>query len=327
VDLSVVILNWNTRALLEKCLGSLTCPPRSIDCEIVVVDNASEDRSRQMVEERFPSVRVISNRSNVGFGAGNNVAIPETSGRYILFLNSDTVVTEGALEAMVRYADAHPTIGILGPKLLNADGSLQYSCRRYPNLGTGLFRNTPLGRLFPHNRYNTDYLYSDWDHSEPRDVEWLSGAALMARRALLDRIGGFDDDFFMFCEDVDLCWRANFEPLPPGASDPDHSEDEDEQAAKRTNWRVTYFPGAVIYHLIGRSTDKVPTRMTYEFHRSQYIFYAKHFRAGTPILVRPLIPAGIALRALGQLARHRSQYWIRRLRGQIKPWRFRTRAR
>jgi GT2 family glycosyltransferase len=315
VDLSVVILNWNTRRDLEKCLRSLECPQPGIAFEIVVVDNASDDRSREMVRDLFPQARLIVNPRNLGFGAGNNVAIPQTTGRYVLFLNSDTLVQEGALAAMVHHADANPDIGILGPKLLNADGSLQYSCRRYPNLGTGFFRNTPLGRLFPHNRFASDYLMQDWDHATPRDVDWVSGAALMIRRTLLDRIGGFDDAFFMYCEDVDLCWRANHTPCSPSS------------LGGSGHWRVTYFPDAVIYHVIGRSSDKVPTRMTYEFHRSQYLFYRKHYAASTPLPLRPIIPVGIALRAAGQIVRYRVRHWQRRLRGQGDPSRSTASAR
>ena len=299
MDLSVIILNWNTQDLLEKCLRSLECPQTGLDFEVIVVDNASEDRSREMVRALFPEVKLIGNPMNIGFGAGNNVALPTAEGRYVFFLNSDTVVLEGALAALVGYADAHPDLGIVGPKLLNADGSLQYSCRRYPNLGTGFFRNTPLGRLFPNNRFNTDYLMTDWDHATPRVVEWVSGAALMMRRSLLDEIGSFDEDFYMYCEDVDLCWRVNHAPRSEGAT-----------------WHVAYLPDSVVYHLIGKSSDKVPTRMTYEFHRSQYLFYKKHYRATTPWPVRPLIPIGIGLRATGQMIRYRLLYWRRRLAGQ-----------
>ncbi len=301
MDLSVIILNWNTQDLLEKCLRSLECPQPGLDFEVIVVDNASEDRSREVVRELFPQFHLLENPINIGFGAGNNKALPQARGRYVLFLNSDTVVLEGALTALVGYADANPALGIVGPKLLNADGSLQYSCRRYPNLGTGFFRNTPLGRLFPKNRFNTDYLMTDWDHMTPRDVEWVSGAALMMRRSLLDQIGSFDEDFYMYCEDVDLCWRVNHTLRDAGV------------------WRVAYFPASVIYHLIGKSSDKVPTRMTYEFHRSQYLFYKKHYRATTPWLVRPLIPIGIGLRAAGQMIRYRLRYWRKRLTGEQPP--------
>lgn len=346
MDLSVVILNWNTAHLLETCLNTLQRPQPGIRYEVIVVDNASEDNSREVVRTKFPNVKLMISPKNVGFGAGNNFAVPESVGRYILFLNSDTEVMEGALTEMVCYADAHPDIGILGPKLLNGDGSLQYSCRRYPNLATGFFRNTPLGRLFPHNRFATDYLMQEWDHAAPRDVDWVSGAALMIRRTLVTQIGAFDDDFYMYCEDVDLCWRANHAPLPPSVrkaadaaaslTDINNAFSPDRATAAQTGqetaelpttqgtseprrWRVTYLPQAIIYHLIGRSSDQVPTRMTYEFHRSQYLFYRKHYAASTPLPLRPLIPVGIALRALGQLTRHRLTYWKRRMRGEIKP--------
>lgn len=301
MDLSVVILNWNTRDLLEAALRSLIRPHSGITVEIIVVDNASDDGSREMVTELFPTVKLLINPVNTGFGAGNNTALPHAKGRYILFLNSDTVVMEDALTAMVCYADQNPDIGILGPKLLNADDTLQYSCRRYPNLGTGFFRNTPLGRLFPNNRFTTDYLYQDWDHNTPRDVEWVSGAALMIRRELVEQIGCFDEDFFMYCEDVDLCWRANHAEMPDNPK----------------KWRVTYYPKAIIYHYIGRSSDQVPTRMTYEFHRSQLLFYKKHYAAQTPFFLRPLIPIGIWARAAGQIIRYRIKNLQMRRRGLL----------
>ena len=201
---------------------------------------------------------------------------------------------------MIKFADSQPDIGILGPKLLNGDDSLQYSCRSYPNLATGFFRNTPLGRLLPQNRFTSDYLLKDWDHATPRDVDWLSGAALMIRKSLVDQIGCFDEDFFMYCEDVDLCWRANHAPLPEGSG------------VNRANWRVTYYPDAVIHHFIGKSSDQVPTRMTYEFHRSQHLFYKKHYAKSYSILLRLIIPAGIWLRAAGQIIRYRFRNWQKR---------------
>ncbi len=294
IDISVVILNWNTERLLRRCLTSLLQDNSTgIVLEIIVVDNASEDGSRKMVTSEFPEVHLVGNKKNIGFGAGNNRGAEVAKGRYILFLNSDTEVHEGCLVQLLRYADSHPEAGIVGPKLLNADGSLQYSCRHYPNLATGFFRNTPLGRLFPGNKHNADYLMSDWDHGSPRNVDWVSGAALMIRRTVADKIGIFDEDYFMYCEDVDLCRRVNFAPLCETTTD---------------TWKVTYFPDALITHFIGRSSDKVPTRMTYEFHRSQYLFYRKHYRHTTPIIIRPLIPVGIIMRAMGQLVRYRIKH-------------------
>lgn len=282
MDLSVIILNWNTKRDLRECLTSLFRQKFQHAIEIIVADNASSDGSRAMIAEEFPQVTLVWHPTNLGFGMGNNRAVPATSGRYVLFLNSDTIVTDGALDCLVQFADANPEVGIVGPKLLNRDGSLQYSCRRYPDLGAGFFRNTPLGRLFPKNRFTTDYLMSDWDHATVRDVDWVSGAALLIRREALEVTGGFDDGFYMYCEDVDLCYRAH-----------------------EAGWRVVYFPDSVIYHIIGRSSDQVPTRMTYEFHRSMYRFYRKHYVRRTPFYVRPLIVPGLLLRASGQIVLYR----------------------
>jgi GT2 family glycosyltransferase len=287
-DLSVVILNWNTCADLRKCLASILGQTWISAVQVVVADNASEDESRSMVAAEFPGAVLCVHTSNLGFATGNNRALPHADGRYVLFLNPDTIVTDGALDTLVAYADAHPEAGIVGPKLLNADGSLQFSCRAFPDLGAGFFRNTPLGRLFPKNRFTSDYLMSDWDHDAPRTVDWVSGAALMIRRDALERTQGFDEGFFMYCEDVDLCYRV-------------HS----------LGHLVQYVPDAVIYHLIGRSSDRVPTRMTYEFHRSMYRFYRKHYAAQTPIWIRPLIVPGLVARASGRLIRYKAKNLLR----------------
>lgn len=296
LDLSIIVLNWNTAEETLACLESIYSQERRHEIEVIVADNASSDCSRTVVPARFPRAKLVVHSTNLGFCAGNNRAIPATSGRYVLFLNSDTVVTEGALDRLIDFADANPDIGIVGPKLLNLDGSLQYSCRSFPNLGAGFFRNTPLGRLLPKNRYTSDYLMSDWDHASVRDVDWVSGAALLIRRKALDTLKGFDEDFYMYCEDVDLCYRA-------------HQE----------GWRVVYYPDSVIYHIIGRASNKVPTRMTYMFHRSMYRFYRKHYAKTTPIYVRPIILPGLALRASGQLVKYRWRNILRSLRNRKGP--------
>jgi len=285
-DLSVIVLNWNAREDLRRCLASVEAHPPAHDVRIVVADNDSHDGSAEMVAAEFPQHVLVRHPRNAGFGAGNNRALPLATGRYVMFLNPDTVVWERAFDALIDYGDAHPDVGILGAKLLNPDGSLQYSCRRFPNLGTGFYRNTPLGRMLPGNRWTSDYLMRDFDHASPLDVDWVSGAALVIRREALQELKGFDEDFYMYCEDVDLCMRAH-----------------------RAGWRVVYIPDAVITHVIGRSSDLVPARMTYEFHRSMYTFYRKHYAASTPLFVRPLILPGIVARAVGQIARYRWRRW------------------
>ena len=282
MDLSIIVLNWNTVDETRDCLQSIAKFAPDCEFEVIVADNASEDGSREMVQSEFPNVTLVAHPINLGFCAGNNRAVPNTAGRFVLFLNSDTVMTQGALDNLIKFADAHPEAGIIGPKLLNQDGSLQFSCRRYPDLGAGFFRNTPLGRLFPGNRYTKDYLMSDWDHANIRSVDWVSGAAMLIARDLLTVTGGFDEEFYMYCEDVDLCFRV-------------HALGRD----------VLYLPDSVIYHIIGRSTTKVPTRMTYAFHRSMYRFYRKHYAAKTSIFIKPLIIPGLIARASGQILRYK----------------------
>lgn len=295
-DLSVIVLNWNARDDLRRCLASIDAHPPARDVRVVVADNDSHDGSAEMVAADFPHHLLVRHPRNAGFGAGNNRALPMASGRYVLFLNPDTIVANGAFDALIAFADTQPDAGVFGAKLLNPDGSLQYSCRRFPNLGTGFYRNTPLGRLLPGNRWTSDYLMRDFDHETPRDVDWVSGAALMVRREALQRLKGFDEDFYMYCEDVDLCMRAH-----------------------RAGWRVVYVPQSVITHVIGRSSDLAPARMTYHFHRSMYTFYRKHYAAGTPLVVRPFILPGIVARAVGQIARYRWRYWKKRLAARRKP--------
>lgn len=296
MDLSIIVLNWNTAEETLACLESIYSQSHRHAIEVIVADNASSDCSRTVVPARFPQAKLVVHSTNLGFCAGNNRAVPGTTGRYVLFLNSDTVATEGALDRLVDFADANVEAAIVGPKLLNQDGSLQYSCRHFPNLGTGFFRNTPLGRLLPKNHFTSDYLMSDWDHASVRDVDWVSGAALLIRREALEKLGGFDEAFYMYCEDVDLCFRAH-----------------------EAGWRVVYYPDSVIYHIIGRASNKVPTRMTYMFHRSMYRFYRKHYAATTPLLIRPLILPGLALRASGQLAKYRWRNITRRFTNKQGP--------
>ena len=290
MDLTVIILNWNTCNDLRVCLTSIFEQTFRNHIEVIVADNASQDESREMVRREFPRAKLVEHSTNLGFCAGNNRAIPANPGRYVLFLNADTRITPCAFDSLIDFADANSDAGIIGPKLLNQDGSLQYSCRRFPNLGAGFFRNTPLGRLFPKNRFTQDYLMSDWDHSTARDVDWISGAALMIRRETLQQIGAFDETFYMYCEDVDLCYRAH-----------------------EAGWRVVYFPDSVVYHIIGRSSDQVPARATYYFHTSMYRFYKKHYARTTPLPIRPLIIPGLIARACGQILRYRVKNLQRRL--------------
>jgi hypothetical protein len=287
MEISICILNWNTAAHLRRCLSSIVgATGRSPLHEIIVVDNASTDGSADMVRREFPQARLIANNQNRGFAAGHNQGIAASSGRYILLLNADTIVHASALETLVATMDALPRAAVAGPRLLNADGSLQFSCRRFPRFATGLFRKVPLGRLLPDNVFNSDYLMRSWDHSEMRQVDWVSGAAFFLRREAVREIGLLDEGYFMYCEDVDWCYRA-----------------------KRAGWQVWYIPQAVVTHLHGRSTDQRPFAMSYQFHRSMIRFYRKHYAPAWPGFLRWLPEMCIWLRLAVVIAEHGIQSW------------------
>lgn len=263
-DISITICSWNTRPDLEVCLRSLDEVRSEANFEVVVVENASDDGSREMVESLFPWVRLLLPGENLGFGKGHNLAFKESKGNYLMALNSDTIVHAGAIARVVDFMRKNSDVGIVGAKLLNPDGSLQMSCRRFPTPAAAVFRNTPLGRLFPKNRFTRDYLMTNWEHNAVRDVDWVSGASLTISRELYEKIGGFDEQFFMYLEDVDLCYRAH-----------------------EAGYRVVYVPDAVITHAIGRSTDRVANIMIRQFHKSMMLFYKKHYLPKTPLLLRP----------------------------------------
>jgi GT2 family glycosyltransferase len=275
-DLSVTICSWNTRDDLRDCLRSLREAAGEARFEVIVVDNASADGSPEMVEAEFPEVVLLRQTANLGFTGGQNLAIARRRGRDAFLLNSDAMVTPGAIASLFSYARANPDIGAIGPKVLNPDGSLQYSCRRFPNPLAALFRNTPLGRWFPNNRFTRDYLMQDWDHMTPREVDWVSGAALYATKEFIARVGLLDEGFFMFCEDVDWCKRCH-----------------------EAGMKVVYLPQAVVIHAIGRSTDKAANRMIIRFHRSMLRYYAKHDLPRVVAVARPIawLAAAAALSA------------------------------
>ncbi|MGI6296819.1 MAG: glycosyltransferase family 2 protein [Armatimonadota bacterium] len=267
-DVTVSIVNWNTREELADCLKSIVEQRESVDLEVFVVDNASSDGSAEMVTSEFgDGVKLIANSENRGFGAAHNQAIKQCSGQYVLVLNPDCrILQPDLLRKMVDYMDAHSDIGMMGPRIVNPDGSLQFSARRFPPMFAGLFRHTVLGKLFPNNRFVKGYLMTDVDHSQIMDVDWLSGSALMVRQETFEEIGLFDERFFMYCEDVDWCKRA-----------------------KDAGWRVVYYPEVELSHRIGAASDKNPIAMIKQHHRSMFLYFVKHNSRSPKILLTPLV--------------------------------------
>jgi N-acetylglucosaminyl-diphospho-decaprenol L-rhamnosyltransferase len=236
IDLSIVIVSWNVRDLLRQCLRSIIANLRLADlptCEVIVVDNVSTDGSADMVRAEFPNVHLIVNAENRGFPAANNQGLALATGRYVLILNPDTEVIGGALATMVAYADANPDVGVIGPQLLNDDAdkcpSVQSSRRRFPTLATALFESTWLQAWAPRHLLQ-HYYVQDQPDDATLDVDWVKGAALMARREAIEQVGPMDEEYFMYSEELDWCKRF-----------------------KDAGWRVIYLPAAQVIHYGGKS--------------------------------------------------------------------------
>ena len=249
MSLSIIIVSWNTRKFLEDCLASILQNPPTSPFESWVVDNASTDGSPGMVREKFPQVHLIENHENVGFARANNQAIQQCTGKYILLLNPDTLVASGALQALVEFLDQHPEAGAAGARMLNADGSLQMSCDPRPTLSRELWRLFHLDSLAPY----AEYRMTQWETNHPQEVDVLTGSCLLLRRDALDQVGILDEDYFVYSEEVDLCYRV-----------------------QRAGWRLYWVPQAEVVHFGGQSTQQVATEMFLTLYHGKIKYFRKH---------------------------------------------------
>jgi GT2 family glycosyltransferase len=270
LDLSVVIVNWNVCDLLQRCVESVLSSQRSITTEIIVVDNASTDGSVGMLRAEFPQTILIRNPENRGFPAANNQGIAAAQGRYVLLLNPDTEVLADALDTLVQYMDAHPDVGLVGPQLLYPDGQVQSSRRRYPTLATLFFESTWLESLAPRSLLRRYYVLDQPDDAV-LDVDWVTGAAMLARREVIQQVGGMDERFFMYSEELDWCRRI-----------------------KAAGWRVVYHPAVRITHYEGKSSEQAVPARHVNFQRSK-IHYARKYHG-------PRVAAALRLYLLGLYA-------------------------
>ena len=268
--LSIIVVTHNVPALLRTCLASLYTSDFVHGFEVFVVDNGDDD-SLAMVAAEFPDAKCILGSPYIGFAAGNNLALPHTSGRYVLLLNPDTELPPTALSQLYEVMEAHPQWGIVGPKLIRADGSMDLACRRsFPTPWNALMKAAGLASRFPRRRlvagYNLTYL--DPDESYPLDA--VVGAFMFIRREALSQAGPMDDVFFMYGEDLDLCYRI-----------------------KQAGWQVWYWPAVAVRHLKGESSRQRPGRVTFEFFRSMHLFYAKHQASRNPTILNVLVIVAI----------------------------------
>lgn len=214
MQLSIIILNYKTKGLVKQCIRNVqvstngfACLPVGRDYEIIVVDNNSNDGIKQMIDEKFPNVKFVQTGANLGFAAGNNAGMRIAKGKYILILNPDVTVLNNSLEKMVKYMEENSEVGIAGPKLINPDGSYQISCRTFQDPKLILYRRTPLGLLPFAQKQLKKHLMLDFDHNQIKEVDWFLGACMLIRKSALDQVGLFDERFFMYLEDMDLCRR------------------------------------------------------------------------------------------------------------------------
>ena len=248
-DLSIVIVSYNTCSLLVDCLGSLQ--GTNVTTQVIVVDNASRDNSAETVREQFPQVLLLQNARNMGYASANNRGIRAATGRYLLLLNPDTRVQEGALDLMVSFMDSHDKVGAVGLRLLNADGSLQPSGKSFPTLASAL------GELLPIPIAWREQLRGPAirrDYGKICEVDEVSGAALGLRQSALDQVGLLDEDFFFLGEDIDLCWRL-----------------------KKAGWQVSYLPTSSVIHYGGRSHKEASSYAISLFSQRGYdLLFRKH---------------------------------------------------
>ncbi|MGQ9887445.1 MAG: glycosyltransferase family 2 protein [Aggregatilineales bacterium] len=284
VDLGIVILNWNTRDLLARCLETVLASDGDITCRVIVVDNASSDGSADMVRQRFPGVELIASPVNGGYSYGNNLGlralgfhgpgrVDADAPRYALLLNPDTEVPPDALCAMVRLMDARPQIGVAGPKLVLEDGSLDLACRRsFPSPEVSFYRFSGLAKLFPNSprfgRYNMTFVDAD----QELEVDSVVGAYMQVRREAIAAAGLLDETFFMYGEDLDWAYRI-----------------------KQRGWTVFYYPKVVVKH-VKRAASRRSKKAQFEFQRAMLIFYRKHYRQTTPLWLHSLVMAGLLIK-------------------------------
>lgn len=287
-DLAIVIVNYNVRDLLRRCLTSVLASQGDFTFEVCVVDNASDDQSVEMVRSEFPTVKLIVNDQNLGYPAANNqglrlLGVDHKSGderpRYCLLLNPDTEVPSDGFATLIDYLEDQPDIGTVGPKLLLPDGTLDLACRRsFPTPEVSFYRILGLSRLFPHSRrfgrYNLTYL----DENEVADVDSVVGAFMLVRTTAIVEVGLLDERFWMYGEDLDWAKRI-----------------------KDSGWRVVYYPKVEVLH-VKRASSRQNKRAQYEFYRAMLIFYYKHYRADTPYLLHIAIILGLAVKGGRQLA-------------------------
>lgn len=273
MDLSIIIVNYNVKEFLQNLIHSLEKASTGLTKEIFIIDNASDDGSIEFIREKFPQVNLIVNSKNLGFGKANNSGLKEAAGKYLLMINPDTIVAEDTLEKMIGFFESNKEVGLAGCKILNPDGTLQLACRRsFPGPWVSFTKVTGLSSIFPKSklfaRYNLTYL----DENQTYEVDAISGSFMMMKREVYEKVGGFDEQFFMYGEDLDLCYRI-----------------------QKSGYKVYYVHTTQIIHYKGESTKRSSLDETKVFYNAMHLFVKKHFSGS--FLVEIILRSAIALRS------------------------------
>lgn len=283
MDLSIIVLNYKTRDLTLACLQSVFSSATSYIYEVLLIDNASNDGIIPAATEQYPQVVCIANTNNVGFSKANNQGIRIAKGRYVLLLNSDTIVQPDTFDVMLRFMDENPNVGASGCKIVLPDGSLDKACKRgFPTPSASFYYAFGFSKLFPKiprfNQYQLGYLSPDDEYP----IDSLVGAFMLIRREAIKQVGMLDEEFFMYGEDIDLCYRI-----------------------KEAGWVNYYYPRTQIVHHKGASSRRKPFKIIYEFHRAMILFHNKHYRKKYSWLTNAMVYAGVSLKFILSLVRNK----------------------
>lgn len=283
MDLSIIILNYNTRQLTMDCLQSVYASTTSYSYEVILIDNNSSDDSIAHFERNYPVARLIKNSENVGFARANNQGIHIAQGRYILLLNSDTVVQSDTFDIMLKFMDEHPKVGSAGCKIVLPDGSLDKACRRgFPTPSASFYYAFGIAKLFPDNPRFNQYQLGYLDPDDTYEVDCLMGAFMLVRKEVIGQVGVLDETFFMYGEDIDWCYRI-----------------------KQAGWQIYYVPQTSIIHYKGASSRRKPYKIIYEFHRAMVLFHRKHYRQKYSVFTNGFVYAGIGIKFLLSLLKNK----------------------
>jgi hypothetical protein len=253
--LSIIVVHFQVLEHLRRCLSSIFSTNPDLSFEVIIVDNGSEEEQMDFLKKEFPQIKVIKNKYNRGFAFACNQGALVAQGKYFLFLNPDTEL-KGSFSPLLQFMEENLKVGIAGCKMINSKGENLFSCRSFPSFWTSISSSqSVLNKLFPQNFFSRKYLLKDLNKSKISFVDWVSGSCFLVRKELFEQIKGFDKNFFMYAEDVDLCLRA-----------------------KKLGWEVVYFPVVSVIHFLGKSTEKNKLKMMVEHHKSMFRFYRKHYQ-------------------------------------------------